>query len=76
MPAAGALLSVVFDSIDVAKKITKVASQPFATDGSIWKVDLTTQDTAKLVGTVGMSFTLTEGTRVVTGRRLAALMVK
>lgn len=76
VPAVGALLSVIFENLDVAKKVTKVAAQPFATDGSIWKVDLTSQDTAKLAGTVSMSFTLTEGTRVVTGRRMAALMVK
>lgn len=76
MPAAGATMSLVFDNIDTAKKVTKVASQPFATDGSVWKVDLTTQDTAKLSGTVSLVFTLTEGTRVVSGRLQAALLVK
>lgn len=76
MPEAGATMSVVLDNIDVAKKVTKVAVQPFATDGSIWRVDLTSQDSTKLAGTVSVSFALTEGLRVVSGRLLAALTVK
>lgn len=76
MPAVGATMSLIFDNIDAAKKVTKTASQPFSNDTSIWKVDLTAQETAKLAGTVAIVSTLTEGTRVVTGRLLAALLVK
>lgn len=75
MPAVGATLSIVFENIDASKRITKVASQPFAQDGSIWRVDLTPQDTQKLRGTISLSYTLTEGTRVVSGRLLAAILV-
>ncbi len=75
IPAAGATMSLVFDSIDDAKRVTKVASQPFATDLSVWSVDLTVQDTAKLRGTISLAFTLTIGTRVVSGRLNAALIV-
>lgn len=75
MPAAGATMSLVFDSIDDAKKVTKVATQPFPEDGSIWSVDLTVQDTEKLRGTVSLVFTLTIGTRVLVGRLNAALLV-
>jgi hypothetical protein len=74
MPAAGATLSLLFDSIDIDKQVTKVATQPFV-DTSIWTVSLTAQDAAKLRGTVNMVFTLTIATRVVTGRLNAALTV-
>ena len=75
MPAVGATLNVTFDNIDAAKRVTKVASQPFANDGSVWQVDLTAQDTAKVRGTVSLVFTLTEGARAITGRLLAAILV-
>jgi hypothetical protein len=75
MPAAGATLSITFENIDISKKITKVASQPFAQDGSIWRVELMSQDTAKLRGTISLGYTFTEGTRVVSGRLLAAILV-
>lgn len=75
MPAAGAALSLVLDSIDDAKKVTKTASQPFAQDPSIWKIDLQALDTAKLSGTISVAFTLTEGSLVRTGRILAAVLV-
>lgn len=75
MPAAGATLSITFENIDDSKRMTKVASQPFAQDGSIWRVELMSQDTAKLRGTISLGYTLTEGTRVVSGRLLAAILV-
>jgi hypothetical protein len=75
MPAAGATLSITFENIDSSKRMTKVASQPFAQDGSIWRVELMSQDTAKLRGTISLGYTLTEGTRVVSGRLLAAILV-
>lgn len=75
MPAVGATLSVTFENLDASKRITKIASQPFAQDGSIWRVDLMPQDTQKLRGTISLSYTLTEGTRVISGRLLAAILV-
>jgi hypothetical protein len=75
MPAAGATLQVVFDNIDESKRVTKIASQPFAQDPSVWRVELMSQDTTKLRGTVGLKYTLTEGSRIISGRLLAALLI-
>ena len=75
MPEAGAELTLVFDSVDTAKRVTKVASQPFTQDPSIWRVTLQQIDTDKLLGTVALAFTLVEGDVTRTGRVLAALAV-
>lgn len=75
MPAAGAELEVVLDSIDADKKVTKAASQPFANDASIWRIQLTAIESAKLAGTVNLVFSLTEGTRVASGRLMARVLV-
>lgn len=74
MPTAGATLSLILDNLDIAKRVTKVASQPFS-DLSIWKVSLTALETAKLKGTVSLLFTLTEGSVSRNGRALAAVLV-
>jgi hypothetical protein len=65
IPSAGATLSVVIENIDDSKKLTRLASQPFAGDGSIWKLALTASD--KCRGTPQMRLTLTEGTKVTRG---------
>jgi hypothetical protein len=75
IPAAGATLTVVCENIDNSKRVTKIATQPFAQDGSIWRIDLTPQDTLKMRGTITLSYTLTEGTRTISGRLLAAILV-
>jgi hypothetical protein len=66
MPAAGATLSCVVENIDNAKKVTRFATQPYATDGSIWKLALTSADT-NITGTPQLRLTLTEGTKVTHG---------
>lgn len=65
MSAAGATLSVVLDSLLDSKKITKVATQPFALDPSIWKFSISSTD--NISGTVGLRLTLTEGAKVTKG---------
>ena len=40
--------------------ITKYASQPFASDPSVWKISVTDADTAKLAG-VNIKVTLVQG---------------
>lgn len=59
VPATGATLSVVVNSIDNAKKITRVATNPFPDDRSIWKLDFLATDT--ISGTATLQLTLTEG---------------
>lgn len=74
VPAAGATLSVVLDNVDGARKVTRAATQPYATDPSIWAVTLTTADTIR--GTVNMKVTLTEGSTVTRGLLQAAVSVQ
>lgn len=65
MPNATSTLSVVVESIDDAKKITRSATQPFATsDPSIWALRFLATDTIR--GTCSMRLTLSEGTTTVT----------
>lgn len=73
VPAAGALLQVVLDNIDSARRITRYANQPFAQDPSIWAVPILPAD--QIVGTVNMRLTLTEGQRTTKGLVQAALAV-
>lgn len=58
MPAAGATLQVVLKSINDAKTVTRYAAQPFAQDGSIWRLTLMATDTIE--GTFGLQLLLSE----------------
>lgn len=62
IPAVGATLQVEFGNLDDAKVTTKTATQPFASDPSIWRVDLMSTD--PVTGTVRAKLTLTEGATV------------
>jgi hypothetical protein len=75
MPASGATLSVSVNSIDTARTLTKVATQPYAGDASIWKFQLLTSDNLK-GGTFSLILTLTEGIVVTSGRVINALSVE
>jgi len=72
-PASGAVLRVTLDHVDDARKITRVASQPFAQDPSVWRIDLLSTD--KLRGTISLRLELTEGVKVTRGSAVAALRV-
>lgn len=65
VPATGATLQVVLQSIDGAKTITRYAQQPFSQDQSIWRLPILSTDSAK--GTYSLQLTLTEGTKVTRG---------
>jgi hypothetical protein len=65
MPEAGALLTVVFDHIDDARKVTRPASQPFPEDPSIWEVAIMSTDTLR--GTVNLKLSLNEGGTITSG---------
>lgn len=73
VPAAGATLSVVFENIDTAKTLTRVATQPFANDGSVWSISILAADTIR--GTPQMRMTLTEGSKVTRGLVKNALKI-
>jgi len=75
MPAASASLSVTIDSLDDAKKITRYATQPYALDGSIWKLDILPTDAGKVRGTPTLRFKLIEGSKVTYGSLQGALLV-
>lgn len=66
MPATGAVLSVVIDNIDDARKITKTATQPFVNDPSIWSVNIVESDGLR-AGTKALKLTLTEGSTISRG---------
>lgn len=65
MPAAGATLSVLVDTLDDAKKITRVASQPFSNDPSIWSLTFMSTDTVR--GTATLRLTLVESAQTTRG---------
>lgn len=72
VPAAGATLSCVLENIDDAKQLTRLATQPFANDGSIWKLSILGTDSIR--GTPQLRLTLTEGAKVTRG--IAKLCIK
>lgn len=66
VPPVGTTLSCVIESIDESRRLTRAASQPYATDGSIWNLTLLTTDTVR--GTANLRLTLTEpGGRIISG---------
>jgi hypothetical protein len=78
-PPAGSTLTVTLDNVDDAKKVTRVATQPFPGDASIWKVSLLTTDSGKVRGTVNVKLSLAETTpvaRTITGSVKAAIGVR
>ena len=72
VPAAGATLSCVLENIDDAKQLTRLATQPFANDGSIWKLSILGTDVIR--GTPQLRLTLTEAGKVTRG--IAKLCIK
>lgn len=74
MPAAGATLQITLDNTDDAKKFVRAATQPFATDPSIWRIETLTTD--KLRGTIAMRLLLTEGSVITRGSLKAAILVR
>lgn len=73
VPALGATLNVAIENVDDAKKISRLATQPFSNDGSIWKLSMLSTDTIR--GTPQMRLTLTEGTKVTRGLVKLALKI-
>ncbi len=65
VPAIGATLQCTVESLDDAKQIVRLATQPFSNDGSIWKLDFLSSD--KIRGTANLRLKLTEGGVIRTG---------
>lgn len=65
IPASGSTLQCVVQHVDDAIKITRFATNPYADDRSIWKLDFFSTD--KIRGTCNLQVTLTEGVVTTTG---------
>jgi hypothetical protein len=73
VPPTGAILQVTLDNINSANVVTRVATQPFPGDASIWKIQLLPTD--KVVGTVALRLALTANGKTVSGKVMNALLV-
>lgn len=73
IPESGATLSVTVDTLDDAKKITRVCSV-VSEDRSIWKLTILATDTVR--GTANLRLTLTEGVKVTRGSLETALSIQ
>lgn len=67
MPEDGATVTITFGNIDDAKKVTRVASQPFDEDPSIWSVNVLSSDAIQ-AGSIDFKLVLNEGGTIHTGR--------
>jgi hypothetical protein len=65
MPAAGAILTCVVGNIDDAKKVTRLATQPFPLDPSIWVLSILSSDPVR--GTQNLTLTLNESGKITHG---------
>lgn len=65
VPAVGATLQCTVESLDDSKQIVRMATQPFSSDGSVWKLDFLATD--KIRGTANIRLKLTEGSVVRNG---------
>lgn len=65
MPPAGSTLSIQIQNIDSSKVITRLATQPFTEDASIWAVSILATDA--IHGSPQLVLTLTEPSKTVRG---------
>jgi hypothetical protein len=63
MPMTGATLSILLTSLNAANNLTKLPTNPFPQDTSVWSFNLSASDTAIMAG-INMKATLTEGPNV------------
>lgn len=73
VPATGATLSIMVDTLDDAKKVTRACTQVTG-DGSIWRLQFLATD--PVTGTANLRLTLTEGAKVTRGYLDSALSIK
>lgn len=73
VPEDGATLSVIIKSVNDIKTYTKIATNPFPNDTSIWAFQMLS--TEPLKGSVSLQLILTEGTVVTRGAVKDALLI-
>lgn len=73
-PPATSVLTVTLVNIDTAKVVTRVASQPFAGDLSIWTFPVLNSD--PLDGTVTINLTLVEPSRILKANFVAGQLLR
>lgn len=74
VPETGATLQVRLSNIDDAKKVARVATQPFPGDPSIWSIPILVTDVLK--GTVRLSLILTEGLKVLHSANIPGVFLR
>jgi hypothetical protein len=73
MPQPGATVTVSLQNVNSANTLTKICTQPFVQDPSIWSFQVYSAD--GLAGTYTFTLQLTEGTNITYGRASNALSV-
>lgn len=73
MPAAGAIVTITIPSINTARIITRIATQPFPLDTSIWMFNLLATDN---IAQGNLTFSLNEGGVIKTGVISRAITVQ
>jgi hypothetical protein len=75
MPVATSTLTVVLENVDDARKVTRVATQPYATlDPSIWAVTILATDLVR--GAPQIRLTLVEPSRTIRGVVKGAIRIQ
>jgi hypothetical protein len=74
VPAPGATLTCIVESIDIAKQIVRLASQPFAQDGSIWALQFFPTDIIK--GTANLRLNLVQNGQATNGILVDAFRIR
>ena len=73
IPAIGATLEVTLGSIDSAKRVVRLATQPYAQDPSIWALQLFSTDSLR--GLLDLGLKLVEGPKTTRGVARQALSI-
>ncbi len=74
IPASGATLTATVHNIDASKILVKTATQPYASDTSIWRFQVTAADVLR--GTYSIKLALTESSVVTRGVIKSGLSVE
>jgi len=73
VPAAGATMQVVLNSLDQSKKVVRAATQPYVGDASIWRFNVLATDAIR--GTIDLTVVLNEAGKVTRGTLTAGVLV-
>lgn len=73
VPATGATLSVTLVNVNQAVQITRLATQPYTSDGSIWKFTVLASDA--ISGTCDVKLSLNENGTITSGVAKAGALI-